>query len=259
MAKQDTKTNDIELLISNYYDWLKSKTITKSINEFIEISTPFLDNNNDNISIYVKQNGNDYLLNDGGETLDNLELIGVNFVYQKRKKMLEYVLSSFGVTNVNGVLSIHANVSNFSQKKHFLLQAILQINDFFLLSRENVKSIFLEDVENYLISLDVRYTPQITVVGNSGFSHNYEFIISRSKKYPDRFCKVVNNPTKENTSSILFAWNDTKDSRKSDGSMIVFLNDSNSLKNEILEAYTSYDAKVITWSEREKSIELLTA
>jgi len=166
---------------------------------------------------------------------------------------------SLVLNNNNGVLTVHASPKNFAHQKHFFLQAILQINDFFLLSRENVKSIFLEDVENYLISLDVRYTPQMTVIGNSGFSHNYDFIISRSKKYPDRFCKVVNHPSKDNTSTILFGWNDTKDSRKSDSNMVVFLNDSNPINDAILDAYASYDTVVIPWSKRDQNKEILIA
>ena len=56
--------NGIHGLIENYYKLLQDKTVWKEINEWAEITTPYLDRHNDYIQIYLKKDGNDYLLTD---------------------------------------------------------------------------------------------------------------------------------------------------------------------------------------------------
>ena len=46
-------------LIRSYYDWLKAKTAWREINDWVEITTPYLDRHNDYIQIYLRQQGNE--------------------------------------------------------------------------------------------------------------------------------------------------------------------------------------------------------
>ena len=50
---------DIQKFIDEYISWLKSEITYSEIGEYCEINTPFLDNNNDYLQIYVKQEGNE--------------------------------------------------------------------------------------------------------------------------------------------------------------------------------------------------------
>lgn len=94
-------------------------------------------------------------------------------------------------------------------------------------------------------------------VGKSGFSHNYDFLFQRTRTKPERLCQAVNNANKSSMGNILFAWNDTKPSRKNDSQLIVLLNDKNSIARGIEDAFSNYDVKVVRWSEREKNENLL--
>lgn len=67
-----------------------------------------------------------------------------------------------------------------------------------------------------------------------------------------RLCRIMNSPNKSNSSSILFAWQDTKLFRKDDSKLIVLLNDSDKIAKGVEEAFMNYDAEVVKWSEREK-------
>ncbi|WP_288215641.1 DUF1829 domain-containing protein [uncultured Clostridium sp.] len=89
-------------------------------------------------------------------------------------------------------------------------------------------------------------------MGLSGFSHNYDFLIQRSKTKPERLCQAVNNPNKSTMGNILFAWNDTKPARKNGSQLIVILNDQNNIAKGVEDAFFNYEAKVIRWSERNK-------
>ena len=108
---------------------------------------------------------------------------------------------------------------------------------------------------------EIYYTDNVQFMGVSGFSHNYDFLIQRSKNMPERFCQALNNPNKSAAGNILFAWGDTKDARKNESQLIVILNDQNNMPKGIQEAFMNYEAKVILWSERNKesNIALLSA
>jgi hypothetical protein len=128
-------------------------------------------------------------------------------------------------------------------------------------SKSKVASYFLDDIQEFFQQKDIFYTDNVQFTGISGFTHNYEFLLQRTKSKPERLCRAVNNPNRSSMGNILFAWNDTKPSRKNDSQLIVFLNDQNTIAKGIEDAFSNYEAKVIRWSEREqeKNISLLVA
>ena len=81
--------------------------------------------------------------------------------------------------------------------------------------------------------------------GTSGFVHSYDFLLQRTKNKPERFCQAVNNPNKSSMGNLLFAWNDTKPSRRNDSQLIVILNNQNNIAKGVEEAFLNYDAQVI--------------
>lgn len=88
-------------LLESYYDWLKKRYVIKRHPTSDEIITPFLDNINDNISIYVDRLKNgQILLNDDGYTLNNLEMMGIS-ITDTRKKLLESICKQFSINIIN--------------------------------------------------------------------------------------------------------------------------------------------------------------
>ena len=77
-------------------------------------------------------------------------------------------------------------------------------------------------------------------------------LLQRTKAKPERLCQAVNNPNKSSMGNILFAWNDTKPSRKNGSQLVVILNDQNTVAKGVEDAFANYDVKVIRWSQREK-------
>ena len=99
---------------------------------------------------------------------------------------------------------------------------------------------------------EIFYSDNVQFTGISGFAHNYDFLLQRTKAKPERLCQAVNNPNKSSMGNILFAWNDTKPSRKNDSQLVVILNDQNTVAKGVEDAFANYDVKVIRWSQREK-------
>jgi hypothetical protein len=247
-------------LIGGYYDWLKAKTSLRELNGWLEITTPYLDRHNDYIQIYLRKEGEEWLLTDDGYTLADLAQSGCDIDTPRRKALLASTLNGFGVQMNGEALVVRAFPENFSLRKHSLLQAILAVNDLFFVARANVESFFFEDVALWLDEADVRYSPNVTFVGRSRYSHQFDFVVPKSRQAPERILRVINNPNKDNAQSVAFAWVDTKDVRPADSLAYAVLNDrEHKIGDAVKDALRNYDITPIPWSAREGFKELLAA
>lgn len=251
---------DIQSLINDYTNWLKSEITFSQIGEYYEITTPFLDPSNDYLQIYVKQEGKEIHFSDDSNTIRNLELNGVN-LSPKRKKQLRAIANQFGVSLVGNELTAKSSINEFPQRKHMFVQAMLRISDMYMTSQSRVTSFFLDDVTAFFAEKEIYATENVSFFGKSGYAHVYDFLFQRSHTKPERLCNLVNNPNKTNMNSVLFSWLDTKETRKTDSQFILIINDDNKVTQDALEAAANYDVPVIKWSERNKkeNLDLLTS
>lgn len=70
------------------------------------------------------------------------------------------------------MISFFVDINHFAEAKNRLLQAILFINDMFMLARNNTGSIFVEDVGEFLTVNNIRATANVAFYGNSGMTLN---------------------------------------------------------------------------------------
>jgi hypothetical protein len=250
--------DDVQNLIDKYQLWLRDRTVLRQINDWVEITTPYLDRHNDYIQIYAKRNNGDYLLTDDGWVLEDLIQSGCTLDSPKRQSLLKMTLNGFGVQINNGKLQVVASSDNFALRKHSLVQAMLAVNDMFYLAAPIVTSLFYEDVVRWLDLNEIRYTPKVKFTGKSGYDHLFDFVIPKSKKYPERILKAINHPTKEAAQALAFSWIDTKDVRPPDSRAYAFLNDIEfSVSASVVSAIRNYDAYPVLWSRREEVREQL--
>lgn len=244
--------NDINLLMDKYYSWLKDKTVWKQLKDWVEITAPYLDRNNDYIQIYLKKEDEGYLLTDGGSTITGLIQEGCSIDTPKRQKLLQLTLNGYGVAENNGALQVKATPDNFALRKHFLLQAILAVNDMFYLAEPYVASLFFEDVRDWLNLSDIRYSEHISFIGRSGYARKFDFLITKSSKAPERIIKTINNPVRNSADSIIVDWVDTKEVRLENSKAYAFINDcERNVSSNVLDALNNYDINPVLWSHRE--------
>lgn len=251
-----------EELKDNYISWIrKSYDYSQLDNGVIRIDTPFMDNMSDGIIIYAVQNSdNTIMLTDDGWTLDNLKSRGV-FVNKSRprKKLLEKQLKIYGITLDNNDLMITTELKKFAEAKHRLLQAILFVNDMFMLSKCNTSNIFLEDVDSYFVDNHIRVLRNASFIGNSGLTHKFEFSIAGFEdEVPYRLIKIMssyNNPMF--AKSIVTDVEQTRYSNnvETNTNFYVFINDFKNKEKvnpneEIINLFKSSDIQPILFSER---------
>ena len=246
---------DCQQVINDYLKWIKDNTIVKTIAEgkICSISTPFLDRHNDHLDIYLFKNNGTIRLTDNGYTLADLKMSGFEINTPKRESILKTALNGFGVKmNNTDELFVDATVHNIGQKKHYLLQAILAVNDMFNLSQETVHSLFKEDVELYLRTNNIFFSKDIKLTGKSGFDHNIDFLIPASKSKPERLIKTINSVKKDSILSSIMAFNDINQTRETKTKNYVVYNDvEKEVSKDVIGALDNYGVQHIPWSNKE--------
>jgi hypothetical protein len=247
-------------LVDAYVEWLRSKIAFAHIEDVCEITTPFLDRHNDYMQIYVKPVNGSYRLTDDGYTLNDLSTSGCDVTSSRRRSLLTTILNGFGVRLEGDELVVEARPQVFPQKTHALLQAMLAVNDMFVMAKTQVASLFLEDVEAFLRLSNVRFVSNIQFTGRSGFVHNFDFVIPASASNPERILRAINHPDRNSVTAFLFSWNDTREVRSEGSIAYAVLNDTDRpISPEVIGALRQYGTQFIPWKRRDEYIEQLAA
>ncbi len=251
---------DIQQLLDAYHDWLKDKTVLRQVDQWVEITTPYLDRHNDYVQIYAKRSNGGFILTDDGYTIDDLESSGCKLESQKRQDLLRMTLNGFGIQMAGKALQVHVSSESFALRKHNLVQAMLAVNDMFYLAKPMVASLFYEDVVAWLDLHDIRYTPKVSFKGKTGYDHLFDFVIPKSRQRPERIVRTINRPNRDTAQAVVLSWIDTKEVRSSNSRAYALLNDSeNTISPAVIEALRSYDVHPVPWRERESVREELAA
>ena len=252
---------EVQELLDQYRIWLRDETTLRQVDEWIEITTPYLDRHNDCLQIYAKRADGGFVLTDDGYIIEDLEQSGCRIDGGRRRALLDRTLNGFGVQINNTALEVRASSDNFALRKHNLIQAMLAVNDLFCLASSGGRQpVFHEDVVAWLDLAEIRYTPNGKFTGKSGYDHRFDFVIPKSKDQPERVLRAINRPGRDTAQSVAFSWIDTREVRAPDSRAYAILNDSERpVSASVLGAMRSYDVRPIPWSDREGAREELAA
>ena len=242
-----------------YFQWVKEHTHEILLtSRTTRLTMPFLDSCNDCVEIYITHYGDILRLTDAGNTISNLELSNVKII-KSRKKILDSITNAHGIkVSEDNELFVECTPSMVSQNINSLTNCIIKVSDMLMLAMPNIKNIFSEDVRTFFDDNNIIYTENISVAGRSSYYANYEFVIPKTKKQPERFIVPINSPTQSYIKSTIFTWEDVRGNRNADSALYVLLNDtSHKIADEVKTAFTEYGISSILWSEREKHIEKL--
>lgn len=255
-------TVDNESVTGSYLRWLRQELREEALDNAITvISTPFLDRHNDHLQIYVERQRPDFVvLTDDGYIIAELKSAGVETRGPKREELLGEILRAHGVQIERGELQVEAPIQRVGAAAHNLIQAMLSLDDMFVLAQPKVQDIFFEDVASFLDLNSVRYTPRVKFAGKSGLDHLVHFVIPRSKAAPERVLQVVTSPRRDRVESLLFAASDARAARGRDVQYIALVNDKQkAVPRDILDALEAYDVLARPWSRRSELVDELAA
>lgn len=209
------KTN-IETLLDSYWEWVRQQTTVSVLEDWHEITTPYIDRHNDCIQIYVRiiddgHSGSPIVsLTDGGETIRDLAHSGYSIATGKRKAVLNEILNGFGISLDQDDLSLNAKtpINDFPVTEHNLIQAILAINDMAYMSsspRSMLHSEFRKMVHKEIQFLPWEVDEKPSFEGKSGLTRKFDFMV-RGKT--DTIIQCFESLDRQKSEVFTFSWLD---------------------------------------------------
>lgn len=139
------------------------------------VFTPFLLEDGDHVAVVLKREDERWVLSDEGHTYMHLtyDLDEKDLQRGNRQKIISNALSVFSVEDREGELRLLIPAEQYGNGLFSFIQALLKISDVSYLSRERVRSTFLEDFRNFMeatVPVDRRsfdwHDPRHDVAGN---------------------------------------------------------------------------------------------
>lgn len=111
------------------------------------VLTPFLFEDGDHLAIVLKREDSAWILSDEGHTYMHLtyDLDEKDLQKGTRQKIITNALSSFRIEDRQGELLLRITDGQFGNALYSFIQALMKVTDVSFLSRERVRSTFMED------------------------------------------------------------------------------------------------------------------
>lgn len=124
---------------------------SEGVNRY-RVFTPFLFEDGDHLAVTLKREDSRWVLSDEGHTYMHLtyDLDEKDLQRGNRQKVISNALSVFSVEDREGELRLLIHDGQFGDGLFSFVQAVLKITDVTYLSRERVRSTFLEDFRSFM-------------------------------------------------------------------------------------------------------------
>jgi hypothetical protein len=116
------------------------------------VFTPFLFEDGDHLVVILKQEDGKWILSDEGHTFMHLtyDLEDKDLRSGGRQKIISNVLAAFSVEDRNGELILPIKDDLYGDALYSFIQALLKISDVSYLSKERVRSTFMDDLREFV-------------------------------------------------------------------------------------------------------------
>lgn len=127
------------------------RLVSEGMNRY-QVFTPFQFEDGDHLVIVLKQENAHWLLSDEGHTYMHLtySLDEKDLYRGTRQKIITNALSMFTVSDRGGELALEIKEDRYGDALYSFVQALLKITDVTYLSRERVKSTFMDDFRTFI-------------------------------------------------------------------------------------------------------------
>lgn len=117
-----------------------------------KVFTPFLFEDGDHLAIVLKKSSGHWVLSDEGHTYMHLtyEIDEKDLRSGTRQKIITNALSAFAIQEIEGELIAEVPDGRYGDVLFNFVQGLLKVTDVTFLSRERVRSSFIEDFRNFI-------------------------------------------------------------------------------------------------------------
>ncbi len=126
--------------------------ISKEGIDRFRVFTPFLFEDGDHLVILLKKDGARWVLSDEAHTYMHLtyDIDSKDLHRGTRQKIISNALAAFGIEDKEGELVIEVQDQGYGDALYSFVQGLLKISDVSFLSRERIRSTFMEDFQDLL-------------------------------------------------------------------------------------------------------------
>jgi len=128
------------------------RLVRRGVNRFVVLQ-PFAFDDGDHFVVILHKEGAKWTITDEGHTLMHVQYDDLDLSSGTRARILSSTLSTFSVENARGELKAIANEEDIGDALFSYLQALNKISDLDFLTREIVRSTFMEDVRDLVENL----------------------------------------------------------------------------------------------------------
>ncbi|MDP2168102.1 MAG: DUF1828 domain-containing protein [Thermodesulfovibrionales bacterium] len=121
----------------------------EGLNRFI-VFNPFMFDDGDHLVVLLKGVEGKWLFTDEGHTFMHVSYDDIDIDKGTRKKIIDNVLLSYGIKNQEGELIAEILDNHFGDALYSYLQGLIKITDINYLTRERVRSTFMEDFKAFI-------------------------------------------------------------------------------------------------------------
>ena len=137
-------------------------TIEEENEHLYRINTPFGFDDGDSYLIFLEWKPDGYIISDRGHTLMHISYWTdtERFFEGRRGKTLEAIINRFGLNFESGEIKLRTAAENIGEAVFHYLQALDKITDMEYLDREQIRTLFVEDVVHFVQHELERYNPK---------------------------------------------------------------------------------------------------
>lgn len=199
------------------------------VNRHIRIRTPFLYPDGDLVDLFYREEGEQKIITDLGETMRWLRSQTLSPKRtNKQKALIQDICMTLGVEFFQGELLVRVSPGqSLSEQLSHLSQAIMRASDLWLTYRTRTPYTFVDEIEEFLEEKNIRYSKNDKLIGRSQRPYSIDFRTFHPKKSS---CMNVlstgsKSVAKNKVDSSFTAWNDLSYLRTSDDMQFVSLID----------------------------------
>jgi len=114
------------------------------------VFNPFMFDDGDHLVVLLKSVEGKWLFTDEGHTFMHVSYDDIDIDTGTRKKIIDSVLLSYGIKNQEGELITEVQDNQFGDALYSYLQGLIKITDINYLTRERIRSTFMEDFITFI-------------------------------------------------------------------------------------------------------------
>lgn len=251
-------------IVRDYLNWLRERLRVVERGDVSVLSTPFLDPFHDGIQVYIERSNGEFVLHDNGNTLENLQCLGVKIEdSERRKALIDRAIAGCAVRLAKGRLETSATASNLPQRVHYLLTAVLRLDDLWMSHVPHTFTDFFEVIAEFFDRHNVPYVANVSIPGRT-VEHPMDFVIPLPQKV-ERLIKLIGSPSPQTAKLVCFTWMELKEFRPA-SQRVVVLNDVRppdplveeseesfrQISDQTIAIIRGYSDAIFRWSERDK-------